>query len=111
MPMDACCATNDVVHDTDHLHLDDPTLADCCRRDLKEQAYNSRVRERLRQCDISEVRQRVSAGVIKQQIQESPDSASDVDSLVTDSEDEGQRRTSSHPRTIMVIARGLIPER
>ena len=95
--MDACCATNDVPHDTDHLHLDDPTLADCCRRDLKEQAYNSRVLEQLRQCDISEVRQRVSAGVLKQQKQDSPDSASDVDSLVTDSDDEGQRR-SAHIR-------------
>lgn len=103
MPVNACCATNDVSHDIDHLHLDDPTLADCCRRDLKEQAYSSRVRERLKQCDISEVRQRVSAGVLKQQIPHSPDGTSDVDSLVTDSEDEGRHQTSSCLRPSIAV--------
>ena len=107
MSMDPCCETSDVSHDTDHLHLDDPTLADCCRRDFKEQAYNSRVRERLRQCDISEVRQRLGAEVIKQQISDTPESTSDVDSLVTDSEDEGQHRTSSYLHTSIVDTHGL----
>ncbi len=86
--MDRCCET-DVPNADDH--FDDPTLADCCLRDLKEQAYNQKLTHRLKQCDVSESRQRLEAGVIRHGVQDMPQQASDVDSLATDSDDEGEK--------------------
>ena len=86
--MTACCETDTSFHT--HDHFDDPTLANCCLRDLKEQAYNQQLLERLRECDVSETHQRLKAGVIRRDFQEIPEQASDIDSLATDSDDEGE---------------------
>ena len=85
--METCCETDTSLHAHDHFH--DPTLADCCLRDLKEQAYNQQILQRLTECDVSEYRQRMEAGVIRHGPQDIPEQVSDVDSLATDSDDEG----------------------
>ncbi len=86
--MDACCETDAAPHM--HDHLDDPTLADCCLRDLREQAHTERLIQRLTDVDVSEARQRLKAGVISREPQHIPEHDSDIDSLATDSDDEGE---------------------
>lgn len=86
--MIACCETD--ASSRAHDHFDDPTLADCCLRDLKEQAYNQRITQRLRESDVSECHQRLKAGVIVLDLKGAPQQVSDVDSLATDSDDEGE---------------------
>ena len=87
--MEACCKTNAAPHVCEEF-FDDPTLADCCRRDLREQAHNERLVNRLKECDISEARQRVEAAVIGRHPEDIPEHGSEVDSLATDSDDEGE---------------------
>ena len=86
--MDRCCETDAPNYDD---HFDDPTLADCCLRDLKEQAYNQQLTHRLKECNVSVSRQRIEAGVIRHEVQDMPQQVSDVDSLATDSDDEGEQ--------------------
>ena len=93
--MHACCEADISLHT--HDHFDDPTLADCCLRDLKEQAYNERLLERLRRCDVSEAHQRMEAGVFRRELQDIPEQASDNDSLATDSDDEGEHGLRAGP--------------
>ena len=85
--METCCETD--ASSQAHDHIDDPTLAGCCLRDLKEQAYNQHLLQRLAECDVSEARQRMEAGVIRHRLQDIPEQVSDVDSLATDSDDDG----------------------
>ena len=87
--MEACCKAKAAPHAHDEF-LDDPTLAECCRRDLKEQAHKERLVNRLRKCDISEAHQRVEAAVIGRHPEDVPENGSEVDSLATDSDDEGE---------------------
>ena len=43
----------------------DPTLADCCRRDLQEQHYVARVKGQLLAVDRTEERQKAKAEVLR----------------------------------------------
>jgi hypothetical protein len=75
---------------------DDPTLADCCRRDLKEQAYVERVKQKLLEHDVTTVRSDLAHSAFVRDPACAPAALgdSDQDSLLTDSEDEeaGERR-------------------
>ncbi len=88
--MDACCKTNAAPHAQENF-LVDPTLADCCRRDLMEQAQIVRSVKLLREHDISSTRQRVVAAVVGRHPEEIPEHCSEVASLATDSDDEGEQ--------------------
>lgn len=87
--MEACCPGNAAPLEPLHEHFDDPALADCCRRDLKEQAATAKIIKRLNDCDISASRQRLEAAVIRRQPWDNFSHDSEIDSLATDSDDEG----------------------
>ena len=78
---DSCCRP-DV--EPDH----DPTLADCCRRDLQEQKYIERVKQTLLEHDVTAVRSQLahSAFVRDPSSAPAPEQDSDQDSLLTDDE-------------------------
>eukprot|EP00884_Botryococcus_braunii_P013703 jgi/Botrbrau1/22333/Bobra.0002s0012.1 len=62
----ACCDTHDEIADELTELALDPTLQDCCRRDLKEQAYVERVKSKLLAVDRVDQRTNLARGVIKQ---------------------------------------------
>ena len=65
-------------------------MADCCRRDLKEQAYVERVKQKLLEHDVSTLRSQLAHSVFLRDPACAPAALgdSDQDSLLTDSEDE-----------------------
>lgn len=83
------CSTGCCEPDSACLLDDDPTLADCCRRDLQEQAYNSRLTEKLSALDRSNHRIKLAQQAYVHNGQEVilPDDF-DKDSLASDSEDD-----------------------
>lgn len=73
-------------------HLDDdPTLADCCRRDLQEQKYTQRIKEQLLIHDRTYERIHIANGAIlrdPREIREAVQMEEELDVLATDSDDD-----------------------
>lgn len=84
----ACCAQQEEF--TDSSVWGDPTLADCCIRDLEEQAAAALLKKQLKAVDRSTQRQRASeAAIRKHNLPPEYDSSSDGDSL-DERDDAGQ---------------------
>ena len=73
-------------------HLDDdPTLADCCRRDLQEQKYTQRIKEQLLSHDRTYERiELAKSAILRDQgaIREALQREEELDSLATDSDED-----------------------
>ena len=87
--MDACCGQSGQTDDVCGLN-DDPTLAACCLRDLKEQAYVSRVKATLLQHDHTDARSKLAQVVLAQHVVPAAAFEIDRDSLVTDSDEDNR---------------------
>ena len=64
----------------------DATLSSCCRRDALEQRRVARAKEALLGVDRVDLRTRLHNGVLKRPSSTHSDTASDIDSLVSDEE-------------------------
>lgn len=60
-----CCGTHDRIADELADLASDPTLQDCCRRDLQEQAHVARVKSRLLAVDRIDKRAVLAMEVVK----------------------------------------------
>lgn len=83
--------------DSDCLLEDDPTLADCCRRDMEEQKHVQHIKRTLLSHDRTDIRTKVAQNAF---LRDPNDEAAarlgeeESDSLVTDSdEDAGAKRS------------------
>lgn len=91
--MDCCEKHDELADELAELALD-PTLQDCCRRDLKEQAYVENVKSKLLSVDRVDQRTKLAKGIVKQVV---PREASQVgdddgsDSHLSDADDAGER--------------------
>lgn len=95
----ACCEPDPAC-----LLDDDPTLAVCCRRDLQEQAYNNRLREKLLTLDRSNERTKLAQGAYAHNAEHVPGVAAfERDSLATDSDDDDPGKS----RLVMHVSAGL----
>ena len=88
-PMD-CCNVRCEPDSACHLD-DDPTLADCCRRDLQEQKYTQRIKEQLLSHDRTYERIEIANGAILRDegaIRDAVQREEELDSLATDSDED-----------------------
>lgn len=60
-----CCSTHESIADELADLASDPTLQDCCRRDLQEQAHVARVKSRLLAVDRVDKRAVLAKEVVK----------------------------------------------
>lgn len=86
-----CCEPDPACHVDD-----DPTLADCCRRDLQEQNYTQHIKKQLLSHDRTYERIEFAKGAILRDqgaIREALQREEELDSLATDSdEDAGTKK-------------------
>eukprot|EP00951_Prasinocladus_malaysianus_P019529 scaffold157935_cov37-Prasinocladus_malaysianus.AAC.1 len=87
-----CCGPSSSVEDELTDLADDPSLLDCCRRDLKQQARSAALVSRLRDVDVTSARTKEVSKVLKCQPQPCDEEHGDLSSaselLETDEEDE-----------------------
>ena len=83
----ACC---DAEHGADAFEHD-PALADCCRRDLREQAHVQRIKSTLLAHDVTTERLKLAENAYVKDLSAAPClDTSDRDSLDSDSGDDGK---------------------
>ena len=84
--MDPCCAQDDDLATELEDMANDPALQDCCRRDLKEQAYVARVKKALLAQDRTDMRTLVADQAVRHDFEAR--CAGDADSLASGSDEE-----------------------
>lgn len=79
--------------DSDCLLEDDPTLADCCRRDMEEQKHVQHIKKALLSHDRTDMRTKVAHNAFLRDPNDEAAAAAglreeDIDSLITDSDED-----------------------